>query len=123
MTITNVNETPVFTKGADQSLPAATSTAQTVAGWATGIDDGDSTVVQALSFNVSNSNNAMFTTQPSIASNGTLSYTPNGTAGAAVVSLSLTDDNAINGNAALTSAVQTFTSTVAAVVPRSRARR
>jgi mRNA-degrading endonuclease HigB of HigAB toxin-antitoxin module len=112
--ITNVNEVPSFTKGADQTLPTGSSTAQTVSGWATAINDGDSTVTQGLTFNVSNDNNALFTTQPAIASSGTLTYTPNGTAGSATVSVSLTDDATINGNAALTSAVQTFTITVAA---------
>ncbi|MCB1204664.1 MAG: choice-of-anchor D domain-containing protein, partial [Verrucomicrobiae bacterium] len=114
ISITNVNETPSFTKGGDKSHPALTNTAQLFTGWATNVDDGDSTVTQVLTFNVSNNNNALFSVQPSIASNGTLTYTPNGTAGSATVSVSLTDDNTINGNAALTSPVQTITITVAA---------
>jgi len=116
ISVTNVNEVPSFTKGADQLLPSNTSSAQIATGWATAINDGDSTVTQALSFNISsNSNPGIFTTTPSInSSTGTLTYTPNGTAGTATIGVTLTDDATINGNAALTTAVQTFTITVEA---------
>jgi hypothetical protein len=118
ITITDVNEVPSFTKGADQNHPAFTNTAQSVLNWATGIDDGDSTVMQALSFNVSEvGSSGMFTTAPSIASDGTLTYTPNGTAGTATFNVTLTDDNTINGNAAIISAAQQFTITVASPPP------
>lgn len=114
ITISNVNEMPGFTKGADQLLPYATSAAQSVPGWATAIDDGDSTVVQGLTFNVGNNNNGLFSVQPAVSSTGTLTFTPNGTAGSATVTVSLTDDNTINGTPALTTAGQTFTITVQA---------
>jgi hypothetical protein len=52
ISITNVNEMPSFTKGANQRYPYLTSGLQTVSGWATAINDGDSTVTQALTFNV-----------------------------------------------------------------------
>jgi hypothetical protein len=114
VTVTDVNEIPSFVKGADQLLPYNTSSAQTAAGWATAINDGDSTVTQALTFNISsNSNAGLFTTGPSIdSSTGTLTYTPNGTAGTATISVTLTDDASINGTAALTTALQQFTITV-----------
>ena len=113
ITVTNANDMPSFTKGADQVHPYQATGAQSVTAWATGMDDGDSTVVQALSFNVNNDNNGLFTTQPAIdASTGTLTYTLSGTSGTATVSVSLTDDNTINGTLARTSAVQTFTITV-----------
>jgi hypothetical protein len=114
ITITDVNEMPSFVKGADQLLPYNTSSAQTATGWATAIADGDSTVTQTLTFNISsNSNPDIFTTAPSIdSSTGTLTYTPNGTAGTATIGVTLTDDGSINGNAALTTLEQTFTITV-----------
>lgn len=115
VTVTNVNEAPSFAKGADQLLPSNTNSLQTVTNWATAIDDGDSTVTQGLTFNVSNNNAGLFTTAPSISSSGTLTYTPSGTAGTATVTVSLTDDNTINGNPALTTADQTFTITVEVV--------
>ena len=116
VTVTNVNEMPSFVKGADQLLPYNTSSAQTATGWATAIADGDSTVVQGLTFNISsNSTPGIFTTAPSInSSTGTLTYTPNGTAGTATIGVTLTDDNTINGTAALTTLEQTFTITVQA---------
>ena len=115
ITVTNVNEMPSFTKGANQTKPFGTATTQTVAGWAAAIDDGDSTVTQALTFNITGNTNAgMFTTLPAISSTGTLTYTPNGTAGTATISVTLTDDASINANATLTTAAQTFTISVSA---------
>ena len=112
ISITNVNEMPSFTKGADQSAPATTS-AQSVAGWATAINDGDSTVVQGLIFNITgNSNPGLFTAGPEISSTGTLTYTPSGIAGAATITVTLTDDASINGTAALTTAAQSFNITM-----------
>lgn len=111
ISISNVNEMPSFTKGANQSNPVTTS-AQSVPGWATAINDGDSTVVQGLTFNITaNTNPGMFTTGPAISSTGTLTYTPAGIVGTATITVTLTDDATINGNAALTTAAQTFTIT------------
>ncbi len=114
--ITNINESPSFTKGANQLHILGTTAAQSFTGWATTIDDGDATVTQALNFNVSVvSGGSIFTTAPSVSSNGTLSYTLSGTTGNATINLSLTDDNTAGG-AALTTATQTFT---IAVVPNT----
>ncbi len=83
-----------------------------MANWATGITDGDPEVVQTLSFTVTNNNNGLFSVQPSIAPNGTLSYTPAPSAsGSATVSVTLTDD-ATAGGAAITTTPQTFLITV-----------
>ena len=111
ITVNPVDDMPSFTKGADQTVPEDAG-AQTVANWATAIDDGDPEVVQALSFTVTNDNNALFAAQPSLASNGTLSYTPAANAnGSATVTVTLTDD-ATAGGAAITTAAQTFRITV-----------
>ena len=109
-----VNDLPSFTVGANQSLLFGVNAAQSISNWATAINDGDADFVQALSFNVSNSNNALFSVQPSVAANGTLSYTTTGLPGTATVSVSLTDDASAGGPGALTTAVQTFDITVAA---------
>ena len=109
MTVVGVNDVPIFTKGANQSLPGGTNTLQTVAAWATGISDGDSHAVQALTFEVvSNSNPGLFSVAPAIASDGALTYASNGSGGTATIGVSLLDD-ATAGGAALTLAVQTFT--------------
>ena len=111
VSITNVNEVPSFTKGANQVHTAA-SGAQSVPGWATAIDDGDSTVTQAVSFEVTlNSNPGLFTTAPAVAANGTLTYTLSGTTGAATITLRILDDTSIGGQPAQASATQNFTIT------------
>ena len=69
-----VNDAPSFVAGADQTVPE-NSAPQTVVGWATAISAG--AVGQVTTFNVSNDNNGLFSTQPSIdPATGTLTYTP-----------------------------------------------
>ena len=108
VTVTAVNDAPVFTKGSDQVVRTATG-AQTVSNWATGINAGaaDETA-QTYSFHVSNNNNSMFLVQPSISTNGTLTFTPlnNGTA---TVSVYLQDNGGTTNSGVDTSATQTFT--------------
>ena len=58
ITVTNVNDAPSFTKGADQAV-LEDAAAVTVNGWATGISAGPSES-DSLTFNVSNDNNALF---------------------------------------------------------------
>lgn len=116
ITITNVNELPSFTKGGNPAhSPFATSGAQTVSTWATAIYDGDSTVAQTLSFNITvTSGSSIFSSSPAVNSGtGTLTYTLNGTSGTASISVTMTDDASINATPALTTAAQTFTITVA----------
>lgn len=112
ITINDVNEMPSFALTTNDRVPFSTASAQSRSGFLININDGDSEATQTLTFNVTNNNNGMFSVQPAISSTGILTYTPNGTAGVATVSVSLTDDNSINSNAALTSAIQTFTITV-----------
>ncbi|MBK8037608.1 MAG: choice-of-anchor D domain-containing protein [Verrucomicrobiaceae bacterium] len=110
ITIRNANEMPSFIKGSAQTHPIRTTGAQNIPDWATAINDGDSTVSQALSFNSSViSGGSIFATPPSVSSDGAISYTTNGSAGTAVVSVTLTDDASINANPALTTTAQTFT--------------
>ena len=57
---------------------------------------------------MSNNNTALFTSQPAVSSNGTLTYTPAATAnGSAIVTLSLQDDGGISNGGVNTSASQT----------------
>jgi uncharacterized delta-60 repeat protein len=103
ITVTNRNEVPTFT-GGSSPLHTADTGAKTVPGWATAMDDGDSTVTQALTFTVvQNGGAAIFGTAPTIAADGTLSYTLNGTTGTANLYAYLTDDNAVTPHAALNS--------------------
>jgi autotransporter-associated beta strand protein len=115
VTVNPFNDVPVFTAGANVSVPLTVTAPQVITGWATGIDDGDPDQSQTLTFNVSVTNDpdSIFTVPPAIDSSGNLSFTLDGVGGTATVDVSLTDD-ATAGGAALTSATQTFTITQAA---------
>jgi VCBS repeat-containing protein len=117
VTIAAVNDAPSFTKGADQTV-LEDAGAQTIAGWATSISAGPTADEsgQAVNFIVSNSNNALFSAQPAIAANGTLSFTPAAnTNGSATVTVQLHDDGGVANGGADTSAAQTFTINLTAV--------
>ncbi len=111
ITLTQVNDVPSFTKGADQTVSEDTGL-HTVSGWATAISAG-ANETQTLTFNVSNDNNALFSVQPAIASNGTLTYTLAVDAfGSAALTVTLSDNGGVANSGADTSGVQTFNITV-----------
>src|SRR5207237_355122 len=115
ISVTGVNDAPSFVKGADQSV-AEDAGLQTVTGWATVISAGPSEAGQALNFVVTNGNNALFSAQPAVAANGTLTYTPAANAnGTATVTVQLHDNGGVLNGGVDTSAAQTFTITVTAV--------
>ena len=108
----SVNDVPVFSKGTDQSHLAGTDTAQTVVGWATGINAGPANEIsQTLTFSLTElGSSGIFTTAPTIDSvSGKLAYTPNGAVGTAVFSVTLMDDGGTDYGGIDTSAAQTFT--------------
>jgi hypothetical protein len=113
ITVSEVNDPPSFSEGASQSI-LEDAGAQSVAGWATAISPGPaSEAAQNVSFTVSNDNPALFSAQPQVAPNGTLSYTAAANAsGTATVTVRAVDDGgtAFGGND--TSAPQTFGITV-----------
>src|SRR6185369_17500270 len=82
-------------------------------GWATAVSAGPADESgQAVNFIVSTGNNALFSTPPAVAPNGTLTFTPASDAnGAATVTVQLHD----NGGGTDTSAAQTFVITVTPV--------
>jgi gliding motility-associated-like protein len=115
ITVDPINDAPFFTKGADQT-DNEDAGAQSISNWATGIEDGDPDVVQSLTFNVSNNNNALFSVQPTISAAGTLTYTPAANAnGSTVVTVSLSDSGSDVPPNVNTSAAQTFNITIDAV--------
>ena len=117
ITVTGINNVPSFTKGANETSNEDAG-AVTVAGWATSINKGapDETG-QVLTFTVTNDNNALFATQPSVdPTSGDLTYTPATNAnGAAVVTVTLSDDGGTLNGGVDTSASQAFSITVTAV--------
>ena len=113
-----VNVAPSFTVGANQTV-AQDSGAKTVANWATGISAGPLTEAgQTLSFQATTNNDALFAVKPSIAANGTLSFTPAaGASGVATVTVLLKDNGGIANGGADTSVAKTFTITVTPAAP------
>ena len=116
ISVSPVNDAPAFTKGANQTI-AEDAGAQTLTGWATDLATGPASAAdeasQTLEFVVTNNNNALFTTQPTIGADGTLTYTaaPNAN-GTATVSVRIRDNGGTAGGGVDTSSVQTFTITV-----------
>lgn len=110
------NHAPSFTKGADQTV-LEDAGAQTVNGWATAIDDGDPDSVQNLTFQITNNTNpGLFSAEPAVAANGTLTYTPADNAnGSATITLVLKDDGGTANGGVDTSPAQTFVITVTPV--------
>jgi VCBS repeat-containing protein len=116
ITVNSVNDEPSFIKGPDDSV-LEDAGAQTLISWASAISAGPSNEsTQTLLFNVSNDNNALFSSQPAITANGELTYTPDANAnGTATVTVSLSDSGGILNGGDNTSAEQTFDITVLAV--------
>jgi hypothetical protein len=118
ITVTPVNDAPSFTKGANQTVNENTG-AHTVTSWATTLSAGPfNESSQALSFNVSNDNNSLFSVQPAISATGTLTYTlASHQYGSATVTVSISDDGGILYGGVDTSATQTFTITSSILPP------
>ena len=91
--------------------------AQSVPLFTTGISAGPANESsQVVNFVVANDNNALFSSQPAIAGDGTLTFTPAANAhGTATVTVQAHDDGGTDNGGVDTSAAQTFTITVTAV--------
>lgn len=119
VTVASVNDAPSFTVGPDQSVLEDTGTI-TVPGWATNILKGAANESsQTLTFNVTTSNDALFTTagRPTInPTTGDLTYTlaPNAF-GTATVTVVLRDNGGTANGGVDVSTPQTFTINVTPV--------
>ena len=114
ITVTPVNDAPTFTAGGSQTV-LEDAGAQSLQ-WATAISPGPADEsAQTVAFNLTNDNNALFSTQPSLTTGGVLSYTPAANAnGTATVTVNAQDNGgtAFGGQDTTTA---TFTITVTAV--------
>jgi hypothetical protein len=110
ITIESVNDAPSFTKGADEGGVSLLGP-QTIPNWATAISPGPANESgQNITFQVTNDNNALFSAQPAIAPNGTLTFTPALLAlGTATVTVRVVDDGGTQHSGEDTSPPQTFT--------------
>ena len=111
-----VNVPPSFTVGPAQTV-LEDAGSQSVPGWVGNISPGaNSEAGQVVAFLVTNDNNSLFESQPAIAPDGTLTFTPAANAnGSAIVTVRARDDGGTAGGGTDTSAAQTFTIAVQAV--------
>lgn len=112
VTVTCVNDAPSFSLPAspNQSVVQDSGT-HTISGFAANISAGPANESgQTLTFVISNSNNALFSSQPDVdESSGDLTFTPaSGMTGSAVVSISLMDNGGTASGGADTSGIQNF---------------
>ncbi|MEI7831117.1 MAG: gliding motility-associated C-terminal domain-containing protein, partial [Prolixibacteraceae bacterium] len=110
VTIAPVNDAPSF-KNIGNQTACGNGTLQTTGNWATAITAGPANESgQKVQFKVTNSNNALFSIQPSVDPSGTLTYIPeSGQSGTATVSVWVTDDGGTLNGGINASAAQTFT--------------
>jgi VCBS repeat-containing protein len=110
--VSAVNDPPSFT-GTDRTVNED-APRQVVSGWATAISAGAlDEVGQTLVFLVSNDNNGLFSEQPAVAPNGTLTYrTALNANGSATLTVQLRDNGGTLAGGLDTSAPQSFTITV-----------
>jgi VCBS repeat-containing protein len=117
ITMNPSNEAPSFQKGTNQTVPQ-NSGSQLVPSWATSISPGAGESGQSVTFTATNNNPGLFSVQPTVSANGSLSYTPAPqAAGIATVSVSLQDNGGTAFGGSDTSAVQTFTISIGAAAP------
>ncbi len=109
ITVLAVNDPPVFSKGSNEST-GQNAGPQTIAGWATAIRSGPADEAgQTLDFIVTNDRPALFSAAPSVAPDGTLTFTPApNTSGSATVTVQLHDSGGVAQGGVDRSAVQTF---------------
>ena len=114
--VDGVNDEPSFTAGPNQTI-VEDAGAQSVAGWATAINDGDAGVTQGLVFDISFGGSLGFSAGPAIDPvTGTLTYrtAPDAT-GTSTVSVTLVDDGGTTGGGDNSSATAVFTITATPV--------
>ncbi len=117
ITVNPVNDKPSFSNLGNQTLTAWTNTAQTVNNWVNSVTFGpanESTqAVKNYTVNIT-SGNTLFTTAPTVANNGTLTYTPNGQPGTATVQVQLQDNGGTTNGGVDLSDKATFNITIPA---------
>jgi hypothetical protein len=117
VTVDAVNDAPSFTRGPDQTTDEDAG-AQSIPDWASAISAGSNESGQTVDFQLSNNNNGLFAAggQPSVAPNGTLTYTPAADKnGSATVTIKAKDSGGTANGGQDESAEQTFTITVDAI--------
>ncbi len=114
ITVNSVNDKPSFSNAGDQILTAWTNTVQAVSNWVNSVTFGpaNESTQSVSNYTVSNTDNTLFTTQPNVATDGTLTYTPSGKPGTATVTVQLQDDGGIANSGVDLSDTATFNITI-----------
>ncbi|MFO1513416.1 MAG: Ig-like domain-containing protein [Verrucomicrobiota bacterium] len=109
ITVIPVNDPPSFVKGGSFRLPQNAGS-QAFTHWATEISAGpDNESDQLVTFQVSSDNSSLFTAQPAIGPDGTLTFTPApGASGSATVTVTARDNGGSANGGVDTSTPQTF---------------
>ncbi len=112
ITVLPVNDVPVITTGPSLSL-LENSGPQSLAGWATGIGTGAANEsAQTVTIQLTATTSALFSVQPAVSADGTLSFTPApGMSGSTSVDVTISDDGGI-ANGGADRAVRNFTITL-----------
>ncbi|QDU31949.1 Hemolysin, plasmid [Anatilimnocola aggregata] len=115
ITITSVNDAPSFAVGANPTV-LEDAGPQTLTGWATAVSPGPNEGDVIAFVIIGNTRTDLFSAQPTIAANGTLTFTPAANAhGSATISVKLTDLGGTTDGGVNESAVQTFVIQVTSV--------
>lgn len=108
LTVNPVNDAPAFVKGANQAVPQNAGS-QSVLGWASNISEGPQEQAQTVNFLTSSPQAYLFSSPPTIDSDGTLTYTPTREArGVATVIVQLSDNGGTAHAGQDVSAVESF---------------
>ncbi|NOS68618.1 MAG: hypothetical protein HOP33_01630 [Verrucomicrobia bacterium] len=110
LTVTGVNDAPSFTLPTNQVTVVEDATAQSITSFATSISRGPTNEnAQTLTFTVTATNTAFFSTQPSINSTGTLSFrTATNVFGTNYLSVVLSDNGGSQNGGTNAAAAQNF---------------
>jgi methionine-rich copper-binding protein CopC len=113
ITVVNVNDAPSFACGPAVSADS-TAGAASFLNWATGITAGPNEASQTLTFEITaNTNPGLFSAQPAVSSNGTLTFTPVVNAsGSSNITIRLRDDGGTANGGVDVSTSCSFTITV-----------
>jgi uncharacterized protein YpmS len=113
LNVTPVNDVPSFNLALSALTVDKYNVAVSVANAVTNIYAGAfNETNQIVSFVMSNSNSGLFTAQPAIGTNGTLTFTPGARGGTVTVTVRARDNGGAANGGVDTSAAQTFTITV-----------
>jgi hypothetical protein len=116
ITVDSVNDAPTFSPGSDQVVDEDAGP-QTIDNWATNVSPGPNESGQTVWFVVTNDNIGLFSQQPAVLPDGTLTYTPAPNAyGGAIVTVVLHDSGGTENGGVDTSAPQTFIIIVNSVI-------